>query len=115
MSKARRGEVWDVEFMPAVGAEIQKARPAVVMNVPEVGRLPLCIVVPITEWKPAFAQFSWFVHLPPTPENGLVKESGADAFQVKSVSDHRLVRRLGEITAGQTEEIAAAIALCVGY
>jgi len=54
MSKALRGEVWDVEFRPAVGAEIQKARPAVVMNVPEVGRLPLCIVVPITEWKPAF-------------------------------------------------------------
>jgi mRNA interferase MazF len=115
MSKARRGEVWDVEFRPAVGAEIQKARPAVVMNVPEVGRLPLCIVVPITEWKPAFAGFSWFVPLSPAPENGLAKESGADAFQVKSVSDHRLVRRLGEITAEQTDEIAAAMALCVGY
>jgi mRNA interferase MazF len=115
MSKARRGEVWDVEFRPAVGAEIQKTRPAVVMNAPEVGRLPLCIVVPITEWKPAFAQFSWFVLLTPTPENGLVKESGADAFQVKSVSEHRLVRKLGQITTEQVEQITAAIALCVGY
>lgn len=115
MSKARRSEVWEIEFKPAVGAEIQKTRPAVVMNVPEVGRLPLCIVVPITEWKPALAHFSWFVHLPPTPENGLTKESGADAFQVKSVSKHRLVRRLGDITAAQTDEIAAAIALCVGH
>jgi mRNA interferase MazF len=85
------------------------------MNVPEVGRLPLCIVVPVTEWKAAFAQFSWFVLLPPTPENGLVKESGADAFQVKSVSEHRLVRKVGQITAEQVEQIAAAIALCVGY
>jgi len=50
MSKALRGEVWDVEFRPAVGAEIQKTRPAVVMNVPEVGRLPLCLVVPVTDW-----------------------------------------------------------------
>ena len=115
MSKARRGEVWDVEFRPAVGVEIQKTRPAVVMNVPEVGRLPLGIAVPVTEWKPAFAQFSWFVLLLPTPENGLVKESGADAFQVKSVSEHRLVRKLGQITVEQVEQIAAAIALCVGY
>jgi len=104
-----------VEFRPAVGAEIQKTCPAVVINVPEVGRLPLCIVVPITEWKPAFAQFSWFVPLPPTPENGLGKDSGADAFQVKSVSEYRLVRKLGKVTAEQVEQVAAAIALCVGY
>jgi len=104
-----------VEFRPAVGAEIQKTCPAVVINVPEVGRLPLCIVVPITEWKPAFAQFSWFVPLPPTPENGLGKDSGADAFQVKSVSEYRLVRKLGQVTAEQVEQVAAAIALCVGY
>src|SRR5437667_9325331 len=115
MGRARRGEVWGVEFRPAVGAEIQKIRPAVVMNVLEVGRLPLCIVVPVTEWKPVFAQFSWFVHLPPTLQNGLLKESGADAFQVKSVSESRFVRKLGQITAEQVEQVAAAIALCVGY
>ena len=115
MAEPSRGEIWEVEFRPAVGAEIQKMRPAVVMNVTEVGRLPLCIVVPITDWKPVFAQFSWFVLLPPTAENGLVKESGADAFQVKSVSASRLVRKLGNITPEQTDAIAAAIALCVGY
>ena len=50
MAKATRGEIWEVQFRPAVGAEIQKTRPAVIMNVPEVGRLPLSIVVPLTEW-----------------------------------------------------------------
>jgi mRNA interferase MazF len=115
MSKSQRGEIWEVEFRPALGAEIRKSRPAVVINVPEIGRLPLCIVVPVTEWKAAFAQFSWFVFLSPTRENGLTKDSGADAFQVKSVSEERLLRRLGTITSEQTELIAAAIALCVGY
>jgi len=62
-----------------------------------------------------FVQFSWFVQLSPTPENGLAKVSGADAFQIKSVSEDRLVRRLGQITAAQIEQIAAAVALCVGY
>jgi mRNA interferase MazF len=45
MAKATRGEIFEVQFRPAVGAEIQKTRPAVIMNVPEVGRLPLSIVV----------------------------------------------------------------------
>ena len=115
MAKGTRGEVWEVAFQTGTGAEIQKVRPAVIINVPEVGRLPLSIVVPITEWKPVFAQFSWFVRLPPTVDNGLVKPSGADAFQVKSVSESRLVRKVGQITLEQTEQIAAAIALCIGY
>ena len=58
MTRATRGKIWEVQFRPAVGAEIQKTRPAVAMNAPEVGRLPLCIVVPVTEWKAAFRQFS---------------------------------------------------------
>jgi mRNA interferase MazF len=44
-----------VLFDPSVGAEIQKTRPAVVMNVSTMGRLPLRIVVPLTDWKPAHA------------------------------------------------------------
>ncbi len=115
MAKATRGEIWEVQFRPAVGAEIQKTRPAVIMNVPEVGRLPLSIVVLLTEWRPDFIHFSWFVQIPPTTANGLTKESGADAFQVKSVSEERLVHRVGQITPEQADEIAAAIALCVGY
>ena len=82
MGKARRGEIWQVEFRPAVGAEIRKIRPTVVVNEPEVGRLPLVIVVPITEWREDFQQFSWFVFLHLTPENGLSKDSGAIAFSV---------------------------------
>ena len=49
-----RGEVWKVNFSPSVGAEIQKVRPAVVLSLDVVGRLPLRIVVPITDWKPAW-------------------------------------------------------------
>ena len=45
----RRGEVWLVDFNPQVGAEIAKARPAVVLNLDHVGRLPLRIVAPLTD------------------------------------------------------------------
>ena len=109
-----RGEVWQVRFDPAEGDEIKKVRTAVVISENAVGRLRLKIVVPITEWKPRYASYPWFVQLAPTPTNGLAKDSGADAFQVKSVSETRFLDRLGELTPGQLDDIANAIATCVG-
>ena len=112
--RPKRGEIWIVRFDPSVGAEIRKLRPAVVVNVDAVGRLPLRIVVPITDWQPSFASLPWFTSIPATSPNGLAKDSGADAFQVKSLSEARFVRRVGSVTDQQMEEIASAIALCVG-
>jgi len=110
----KRGEIWLVRFDPSIGAEIRKSRPAVVLNLNGIGRLPVRLVVPITDWQPTFAKFSWFVFLPASSANGLSKDSGADAFQVKSVSDLRFVRKLGVVTEEELDEIASAIALCVG-
>jgi mRNA interferase MazF len=110
----KRGDVWMVKFDPTVGAEIRKIRPAVVVSVAGIGRLPLQIVVPLTEWKPHYANASWLVPVPVSAANGLSKDSGADAFQVKSVSENRFLKPLGEVTSQQLDDIAAAIALCVG-
>ena len=109
-----RGEVWRIRFDPAEGDEIKKIRTAVVVNDNAVGRLRLKIVVPITEWKDRYAAYPWFIHLTPTPGTGLSKESGADAFQVKSLSETRFLDKLGELTADQLDDIANAIAVCVG-
>ena len=110
----QRGEIWLIDFEPAVGAEIRKIRPALVISLNTIGRLPLRIVVPITDWKPHHTRFPWFVKLPATPANGLVKDSGADAFQTKSLAETRFVRWLGNVTQTQLDEVASAIALCVG-
>jgi mRNA interferase MazF len=109
-----RGEIWLVNFEPAIGSEIRKLRPALVVNVDAIGRLPLRIVVPITDWKPQYAAYPWLVELGASNSNGLSKDSGADAFQVKSVSLSRFVRCLGKVEDEQIEEVASAIALCVG-
>jgi mRNA interferase MazF len=84
------------------------------MSVDAVGRLPLKIVVPLTDWRATFSAFPWMVSIVATPPNGLHKHSGADAFQTKSISEARFVRRIGVITPSQVDEIAEAIALCVG-
>lgn len=110
----KRGDIWLVRFDPTVGAEIRKVRPAVVVSAPGVGRLPLRIVVPLTDWKPHYANASWFVSVPASAANGLSKDSGADAFQVKSLSENRFVKRLGELASQHVDAIAAAVAVCVG-
>jgi len=91
-----------------------KIRPAVVVSLPSIGRLPLRIVVPVTAWDPQYASVPWLVYLKPAQRNGLSKKSAADCFQVKSVSLKRFIDKLGDLRADNIEEISAAIALCVG-
>jgi mRNA interferase MazF len=105
-----RGEVWLVNLDPTIGAEIRKTRPAVIVNDDAVGILPLKIIVPITEWRDRYVVAPWIVRLEPSPENGLDKSSAADAFQVRSVAQQRLIRRMGMLSAATMQEIARALA-----
>lgn len=109
-----RGEVWYVHFGPQVGAEARKCRPALVISVNGVGKLPLRIVVPITDWKPHYKQFPWFKKLGPHPSNGLSKDSGADGLQAKSVSLNRFSHKSGQVKAHELEAVVASVALCIG-
>lgn len=115
MDDAQRGDIWMIRFDPSEGDEIQKIRPAVVMTASGAGKMRLQIVVPITNWQPQFSRYFWMVQLTPDAQNGLSKDSAADAFQVKSLSVNRFQRKLGSVTTDQLDEISAAIALCVGY
>lgn len=44
-------------------------------------------------------------------ENGLTKDSAADAFQVRSVSQERFIKRLGKISDDLLDEISVALAI----
>ena len=107
----RRGEVWLINLDPTVGSEIQKTRPAVIANDDAIGLLPLRAIVPMTAWQARYAIAPWMVRLNPDPENGLDKPSAADAFQVRSVSQNRFVRRLGSISAQALQDITRALAI----
>jgi mRNA interferase MazF len=52
----RRGEILLVNFDLTVGTEIKKTRPAVVVSSDAVGRLPIKLVAPLTDWKNHYAQ-----------------------------------------------------------
>jgi mRNA interferase MazF len=105
----RCGEVWLINFDPTIGAEIKKTRPAVVLTSDALGKLPLCLVVPITEWKPAFAGNLWHVRIDPDRQNGLSKSSAADVLQLKSVDVTRYIKRIRRVSPTLLEEVAAAL------
>lgn len=110
----RKGDVWLVDFNPTKGSEISKCRPAVVISTDDIGKLPLKIVVPVTDWKPHYDHAQWFTHLLPDQQNGLSKASGADGFQVKSVSLDRFREKLGEVDETDLNIILNTVALCIG-
>lgn len=105
----KRGEIWLVNFDPTLGSEIKKTRPAVVISSDAVGRLPVKLVAPITDWKPYFARNLWHVKLTPNRINGLSKPSAVDTLQMRGVDLRRFIRRLGTLKKSTMDEITLAV------
>ncbi len=105
----KMGEVWIINLDPTVGAEIKKTRPCILVGNDAIGRLPLKIIVPVTDWNTAFLSASWHVPIEKDEENGLAKKSSADTFQVRSVSERRLVKRIGVVSGDMLARIKDAL------
>jgi mRNA interferase MazF len=109
MKMMQRGEIWLVNLDPTIGSEIRKTRPAVILSSDLVGILPLKIIVPFTEWKDRYAQAPWMVRIDPDDQNHLTKSSAADTLQIRSVSQQRLVQKLGALSPVQVAKIMEAV------
>ncbi len=114
-SKPLRGEIWLVNFDPTIGTEIRKKRPAVVISSDAVGRLPIKLVAPITDWKEYFNENLWHVQIKPNSENGLSKTSAIDTLQLRGMDEQRFIQKLGKISAEKMEEILLSIAAVIEF
>lgn len=93
----KRGEVYWVNLDPAVGNEVKKRRPAVILSPDEMNcSLPVVIVAPITSSRK------------PWPTRADVTLSGKSGQimldQIRTVDKSRLMKRIAEV------EIAEALA-----
>ena len=105
----KQNDIWLVNLDPTVGAEIRKIRPAIIVNDDALGKLPLKIIVPITDWKDRYEIAPWMVKLTPDAQNNLLKVLSADCFQVRSLAQERLIRKVGEIDKQVAEKIKEAL------
>jgi len=101
----KQGEVWLLNLDPTIGAEIKKIRPVIIVSDDSLGKLPLKVIVPITDWKERYDIAPWMIRIDQNSKNGLTKESSADCFQVRSVSQERFVKKLGYISDIEMDEI----------
>ncbi|MEA5485749.1 type II toxin-antitoxin system PemK/MazF family toxin [Pseudanabaena sp. CCNP1317] len=113
--KPNRGEIWLVNLEPTVGAEIRKTRPVVVISSDAIGKLPIKLIAPITDWKPYFEENIWHIKIEPDSTNGLSKVSAIDTLQLRGLDTTRFIRQLGRISEEIMMEITMAIALVIEY
>jgi len=112
---SKRGEVWIVNFDPTIGTEIRKTRPAVVVSSDAIGRLPIKLIAPITDWKEYYSRNLWHIRIEPDSDNGLLKTSAIDTLQMRGVDIQRFIRKLGCVSETLMQEIITAIATVIEY
>jgi mRNA interferase MazF len=112
MSFPRRGEIYLVNFDPTIGHEIQKTRPAlVIQNDVSNQYSPITIVAAIT------SQFGD----PPRPRevpiplrHGLPKPSAVILNQIRSIDRQRLIKRLGALDDATMQKVSGALRISLG-
>jgi len=113
MTTLKRGEIYLVNFDPTIGAEIQKTRPALILQNDIANRhSPITVVAAIT------SQFDEPLY--PTevivsmPEGGLSVDSVVLLNQIRSIDKRRLVRRLGAVRPDTMEQVDRALQISLG-
>ena len=109
----KRGEIYLVNFDPTIGSEIQKTRPALILqNDISNQHSPITIVAAIT------SQFD--IETYPTevlinpPEGRLTTTSVVLLNQIRSIDKQRLVKRMGIVSDHLMEYVNNAIQISLG-
>jgi mRNA interferase MazF len=106
LSFPRRGSVYYIQFDLAIGREIRKTRPAVVVSNDHMNELAdTILVMPITSGH--FSYYHW-IPLEP-PEGGTKKPSSIVTEQIRCVDKRRVRRLLGALSDETMAKIENAI------
>ena len=109
----RRGEVWLVALHPTVGHEIQKTRPAVVVQNDHSNRTAqTTIVAPLT--STIGARLYPTEILVPAGEGGCRVDSLVLVRQLRCIDRTRLVKRLGTVRGHTLDAIDQALLITLG-
>ncbi|MFV9504070.1 MAG: type II toxin-antitoxin system PemK/MazF family toxin [Oscillochloridaceae bacterium umkhey_bin13] len=104
----KRGEVWWIDFSGAVGGEIQKERPAVIISNDIANRLLNRVqVVPLTSNVDRLYPSEAYVMV-----NNVQHKAMAD--QVTTVSKKRLTNQMGRLSQADVQAVERAIKVQLG-
>jgi mRNA interferase MazF len=104
----RRGDVYWVSLDPAVGTEIRKTRPAVVVSNDSCNRHGTrVVVVPLTSNVESSYPGEAVVHVGRAPARAL-------GDQIRSIDKSRLQRRMGSLGRSDLRAVEAALQITLG-
>ena len=109
----RRSEVYLIAFDPTLGAEIQKTRPAVILQNDIANRFSRITIAAAITSKVSAQLYPTNVLVIP-PEGGLTQESVVLLSHIRSIDKQRLIRRLGALKPETMEHIKHAIQISLG-
>lgn len=104
-SNYRLGSIWIVSFDPAIGTEIRKTRPAVIISGTDFNQRSKVTVLPITSANSNDNLRPVIVPLVPSVTNGLSNNSFIVCIDPMTFDKRRLVQCLGQVELGQLQEI----------
>jgi len=104
----KRGEVWWINFEPAVGGEIRKKRPAIIVSNDSANKhLNRVQVVPLTSKGDR-------IYPSEAPVEFKGKKGKALADQLTTVSKKRLLNQAGQVSSKEMKQIEQAIKAQLG-
>ena len=109
----RRGEIYLVQFDPTVGHEIQKTRPAVVIQNDVSNQYSSITIVAAISSQFSEPPFPREVVIEPQ-DSGLQKRSGVIVNQIRSVDRLRLQKKIGRLSKENMERVDEAIKISLG-
>ena len=104
----KRGEVWWVDFEPALGSEVRKTRPAVIVsNDASNGAMSRVQVIPVTSNTSKLYVFESRIEV-----KGAQGKAMAD--QIMTADKQRLKKRIGKVSPSEMLGIERAIKIQLG-
>ena len=114
MTFPRRGEIYLVDFDPSRGHEIQKTRPAVIIQNDIGNRYSSVTIVAAITSKVSPMPYPVEVGVTPSKGNGLTLPSAINLGQIRSVDRQRLTKRLGALDAATMRKVDEALKISLG-
>jgi mRNA interferase MazF len=99
----KQREIWLADLNPVKGSEQRGIRPVVILSGNSMNsNLDVCIVCPISS---KIKNYAGCLVLKSDTANGLEVDSEIITFQIRTISGQRLIRKIGEITVKQFNDV----------
>lgn len=109
----KRGDIFVTSFDPSMGSEIQKDRPAVIMQRDTLNALlNHTTVIPLTTRHKGVGYSA--VPVLKTKQNGLAQDSTAIITHIRTIDTSRLQKRIGRIEPEVLQSIERGVVVCLG-